>query len=125
MRNILFNGKGFMIFTWRNIFLFNVITFHRYFCLLIFLTHVFLHCLRLSKNSRAHDDVLHAMNCATLLLFFFFLTRDASFEICNPRRSWHVMTLSETHRGPGRLSPFIVRSEDLGEAMAVLNAWRK
>ena len=65
MRNILFNGKGFMIFTWRNLFLFNVITFHRCFCLLIFLTHVFLHYLRLSKNSRAHDDVLHATNCAT------------------------------------------------------------
>ena len=32
------------------------------------------------------------------------------------------MTLSETCRGPGRLSPFIVRSEDPGEAMAVLNA---
>ena len=35
------------------------------------------------------------------------------------------MTLSKTRRGPGRLSPFIVRSDDLGEAMAVLNAWRK
>ena len=54
-----------MIFTWRNLFLFNVIIFHRCFCLLIFLTHVFLHCLRLSKNSQAHDDVLYAANCAT------------------------------------------------------------
>ena len=35
------------------------------------------------------------------------------------------MTLSETRKGPGRLFPFVVRSEDLGEAMAVLNAWRK
>ena len=66
MWNILFNGKGFMIFTWWNLFLFTVITFHRCFCLLIFLTHVFLHRLRFSKNSRAHDDVLHAANCATL-----------------------------------------------------------
>ena len=49
---ILFNGRGFMIFTWRNLFLFTVIIFHRYFCLLIFLMHVFLHRLRLSKNSR-------------------------------------------------------------------------
>ena len=114
-----------MVLTWRNLSLFTVIIFHRCFSLLIFLTHAFLHRLRLSKNSRAHDDVLHAMNCATPLLFFFFLTIDASFEICNPRRSWHVMTLSETRRGPGRLSPFIVRSDDLGEAMAVLNAWRK
>ena len=65
MQNILFNGKGYMIFTWRNLFLFNVIIFHRCFCLLIFLTHVFLHCLRLSKNSRAHNDVLYATNCAT------------------------------------------------------------
>ena len=65
MWNILFNGKGFMVFTWRNLFLFIVITSHRCFCLLIFLTHVFLHCLRLSKNSRAHNDVLYATNCAT------------------------------------------------------------
>ena len=35
------------------------------------------------------------------------------------------MTLSETRRGPGRLSPFVVRSEDLDEAMTVLNAWWK
>ena len=54
-----------------------------------------------------------------------FLTRNASFEICNPRRSWHVMTLFETSRGPGRLSPFVARSEDPGEAIVVLNAWRK
>ena len=54
-----------------------------------------------------------------------FLTRNASFEICTPRRSWHVMTLSETRKGPGRLSPFAVRSEDPSEAMDVLNAWRK
>ena len=90
------------------------------FCLLIFLTRVFLHCLRLSKNGRTRDDVLPIANCATLLL-----TRNASFEICNPRRSWHVMTLSETRRGPGHLSPFVVRSEDPDEAMAVLNAWQK
>ena len=116
-----------MVFTWQNLLFFTVITFRICFCLLIFLTHAFLRCLRLSKNSRAHDDVFHAVNYATPLLFFFFLflTRDASFEICNPRRSWHVMTLSETRRGPGRLSPFVVRSEDPGEAMAALNAWRK
>ena len=70
MWNILFNGKGLMVFTWRNLFLFTVITFRRYFCLLVFLTHVFLHCLRLSKNSRAHDDVLHVVNCTTSLFFF-------------------------------------------------------
>ena len=35
------------------------------------------------------------------------------------------MTLSETRRGPGRLSPFVIQSEDPGEAMAVLNAWQK
>ena len=35
-------------------------------CLPIFLMHVFLHRLRLSKNSRAHDDVLHAANYATI-----------------------------------------------------------
>ena len=54
-----------------------------------------------------------------------FLTRNVSFEIYNPRRSWYIMTLFETRGGPGRISPFIVRSEDLGEAMAVLNAWRE
>ena len=70
MWNILFNGKGLMVFTWRNLFLFTVITFRRCFCLLVFLTHVFLHYLRLSKNSRAHDDVLHAVNCATPSFFF-------------------------------------------------------
>ena len=36
------------------------------FCLLIFLMHVFLHRLRFSKNSRAHDDVLHATNYVTI-----------------------------------------------------------
>ena len=36
------------------------------FCLFIFLMHVFLHRLRLSKNSQAQDDVLHATNCATI-----------------------------------------------------------
>ena len=61
-----------MVFTWRNLFLFTVITFLRCFCLLVFLTHVFLHYLRFSKNSRAHDDVLHAVNCATPFFFFFF-----------------------------------------------------
>ena len=71
MWNILFNGKGFMVFTWRNLFLFIVITSHRCFCLLIFLTRVFLHCLRLSKNSRARDDVLLTTNYATP-----FLTRN-------------------------------------------------
>ena len=70
MWNILFNGKGLMVFTWGNLFLFTVITFRRCFCLLVFLTHVFLHCLCLSKNSRAHDDVLHAVNCATPSFFF-------------------------------------------------------
>ena len=54
-----------------------------------------------------------------------FLTRNASFEIYNPRRSWHIMTPSKTRRVPGHLSPFVVRSEDPGETMAVLNAWRK
>ena len=49
-----------------------------------------------------------------------FLTRNASFEICNPRRSWHVMTLSKTCRGLGCLSPFVIRSEDPGKAMAYL-----
>ena len=107
-----------MVFTWRNLFLFTVITFHRCFCLFIFLTHVFLHCLRLSKNSRARDNVLLTVNYATL-----FLTRNASFEICNPRRSWHVMNLSETRRGPGRLSPFVVRSEDPGEALGRNKFW--
>ena len=34
-----------------------------------------------------------------------FLTRNASFEICNPRRSWHVMTLSETRGGQGIYLP--------------------
>ena len=33
---ILFNRKGFMIFTWRNLFLSTIIIFYRYFCLLIF-----------------------------------------------------------------------------------------
>ena len=66
MWNILFNRKGFMVFIWRNLFLFIVITSHKCFCLLIFLTRVFLHCFRLSKNSRARDDVLPAANCATL-----------------------------------------------------------
>ena len=66
MWNILFNGKGFMVFTWRNLFLFIVITSHRCFCLLIFLMRVFLHYLCLSKNSRARDDVLPTANCATL-----------------------------------------------------------
>ena len=70
MWNILFNGKGLMVFTWRNLFLFTVITFRRCFCLLVFLTHVFLHYLRLSKNSRAHDNVLHSVNCVTPLFFF-------------------------------------------------------
>ena len=62
-----------MVFTWQNLFLFTVITFRRCFCLLVFLTRVFLHCLRFSKNSRAHDDVLHAVNCATPPPPFFFL----------------------------------------------------
>ena len=69
-----------MVFTWRNLFLFTVITFLRCFCLLVFLTHVFLHYLRLSKNSRAHDDLLHAVNCATPFFFFFFFTRDANLS---------------------------------------------
>ena len=69
MWNILFNWKGFMVFTRRNLLLFTFITFHRCFCLLVFLTHVFLHCLCLSKNSRAHNDVLHAVNCVTPLFF--------------------------------------------------------
>ena len=67
MWNILFNGKGLMVFTWQNLFLFTVITFRRCFCLLVFLMHVFLHCLCFSKNSRAHDDVLHVVNCTTPL----------------------------------------------------------
>ena len=71
MWNISFNGKGLMVFTWRNLFLFTVITFRICFCLLVFLTYVFLHCLRLSKNSWAHDDVLHAVNCVTPPPFFF------------------------------------------------------
>ena len=75
MWNILFNRKGLMVFTWRNIFLFTVITFRRCFCLFVFFTHMFLHCLCLSKNSWAHDDVLHAMNCATLPFFFFFFKK--------------------------------------------------
>ena len=36
------------------------------FCLIISLMHVFLHRLRLSENSQAHDDVLHAANCPTI-----------------------------------------------------------
>ena len=66
----------------------------------------------------------HATMCSLLRTARPFFNKKC-FEICNPRRSWHVMTLSETCRGPGRLSPFVVRSEDLGEAMTVLNAWWK
>ena len=117
---ILFNGKGFMIFTWRNFF-----SLYYYYFLQIFFVYLFslciyfLHYLRLPKNSRAYNDVLRVTNCATIL------KRNASFETYNPRRLWRVMILSETHRGPDRLSLSVIWSEDPSEAMAVLNAWRK
>ena len=50
---------------------------------------------------------------------------NASFETYNPRRSWRVMILSETYRGPERLSLSVVWSEDPGKAMAVLDAEQK
>ena len=53
------------------------------------------------------------------------LKRNNSFETYNLRRSWRVMILSETYKGPERLSLSVVWSEDPGEAMAVLNARRK
>ena len=38
---ILFNGKGFVIFTWQNLFLFIIYIYIFFFCLLIFLMHIF------------------------------------------------------------------------------------
>ena len=109
-----------MVFTWRNLFLFIVITSIDVFVYLFSL------CVYSCTASAFPKTAEHATMCSLLRTARpFFLTRNASFEICNLRRSWHVMTLSKTRRGPGCLSPFVVRSEDPGEAMAVLNAWQK
>ena len=63
--------------------------------------------------------------CAPCCELCDHLKRNASFETYNPRRSWCFMILSETHKGPERLSLSVVWSEDPSEAMNILNAWQK
>ena len=108
-----------MIFTWRNLFLFTVIIFHRYFLFTYFpYACIFAPPPPFQKQSSTR-------RCAPCYELCDHLKRNASFETYNPRRSWRVMILSETYRGPERLSLSVVWSEDPGEAMAVLNARRK
>ena len=80
-----------MIFTWRNLFLFTIIIFYRYFCLLIFLMHIF---FALPLPSQKQPSIRRCAPCCELC---DHLKRNASFETYNPRRSWRIMILSETH----------------------------
>ena len=89
------------------------------FCLLIFRMHIF---VALPPSSQKQPSTRRCAPCCELCNH---LKRNASFETYNLRRLWHIMILSETHRGPERLSLSVVWSKDPSEAMAVLNTRRK
>ena len=57
---ILFNGKGFMIFTWRNLFLFTIIIFCRYF-LFTYFPYAYICCTASAFPKTAEHTTMYSM----------------------------------------------------------------
>ena len=93
---ILFNRKRLVTFTWWNLFCLvkcNIFLFFFliYFCLLIFLMHIF---FALSPPFLEQPSIQRCASCCKPCDHL----EKASFETYNPRKSWRAIVLSETYR---------------------------
>ena len=89
---ILFNRKGFVIFTWWNLFLIIIIFYFIYiFCLLILLMHIF---FALPPPFLEQPSIQRCAPCCESCDHL----KNASFETYDLRRSWRAVVQSWTHR---------------------------